>query len=1174
MRKLLLMLTILLIAQVTQAATADYYFVVNNDSQAGLLDHVIDSLNTFLDGSAAINDTAVRYGNLLKFVVLVGIAGVTIRLAVMHIGGNARYGFMQYIVYLLTIFFVLALAYGPRATVMVQTKYNTGYAVKTLPELAAWGFGAFFTIKKELDDLSQIAYDIPDPSDNVFMPGGPEGLGYVGGQSVLAGMYRNAQFSWYENGDALSSMWSRYVRDCFLLPASSSIGGETVLNNTLRSADLVTVLDPATTGYDGEFIQYDGQVDTCSNFWTNKLHPEILNFENNVSESRKYLNLGSAIGYFGALIDDTGAMSAAGDLKAAVTQTVLSNEFSTTYSAMGIAGEVMSSGAAQATADVQLNGISTGLYMAEQLPMVAFIVFLLMVAAFPFIIAFALLPGSLTTLVNYSRTLLWVSLWEPMGNILGTFFDYRFMEISKDLNFPTSGAGEMLIAPANLINVSSEAATMAGIAGFMFLAVQGLSWMLITGSGQMLGNLMSHFGSAFANRANADAQMQTRTEMAARNLLSQEMGEQISMREMYQYNAIQQAGNMAGATGGAMSSFGRNLLPAGRDMTHTSTAKTAFGHGQDVGMAHELGTGTTAANTGRRLATKSGGAMVEESHRYGSDVVASDSGHVEGAKKAGASMAVMESYGSDTTAAFDVAGKAASEAEGIVIGETSTVSNKNEALSRGTTTGTDKGMGNTARTDVLNQQGSEDRMTTLDHQAMKDIVAPSEMIKKAADKWDVSKQEASDRIVENVSTKDASGAVSDDASFKVQGGADGTLDNSRTLGEIQGETANSTNAEIKEANAQGVSTRQITDVQAEKSIGRDAETAHIKEENNRQAREAGQRLKMAQEKMDALAASKNELSSEQEVIGKEAEARKELTQHRDKLDKQISRLKEWQSKSSVPDQFDQKIADLQGERDNVQNKLTDMAKDNVNQHLNVSNTQKDINRSEGAEAELAAAKTVKNEADQKASALNNQGANMAQSDYETSSREQAKTMQLQNGGRDRYDSGTYEGVKSAIDVAGEITGKNMSAEDLVHKFEAMTPNAQEVFKQLGVENGTTLQKAIAVAAIGDALHERTSIGGKRWEVAYDTNGNVVFSDSSSATTTDGGYHNRMDLTGSATGLHTGVTTSVDELAMRKGFEQIVRTAEGMITKSASESGRLARQTSPKQSGGGEGRSDD
>ena len=699
--------------------------------------------------------------------------------------------------------------------------------------------------------LSQIAYDLPEPSDNVFV-GGPEGLGYVGGQTTLAGMYKNAQFSWYKNGETLSSMWSHYVRDCFLLPASSSVGGESTLNKVLRSEDLATDIAPTTTGYGPEFIQYDGHIKTCQEFWSNDLHNELLAFTGDINTSKKYLELGSALGYYGALIDNTTAMSSASELKGAVTQAVLSNEFSTTFKAMGIAGQVMADGAAQATADIQLNGISTGLYMAEQLPMVAFIVFLLMVAAFPFILAFALLPGSLSTLANYSKTLLWVSLWEPMGNILGVFQDYRFIELAKSLNFASSGSGEMIISPYNLINISSEAATMAGIAGFMFLAVQGLSWMLITGSGQMMGNLMSQFGGAFSHRANADAQLQTRSEMASNNMLSAEMGEQISMREMYQYNAMAQAGAMAGGSAGGMMAYGRDSLSAAKSMAHASSVKAAFGHGQDIGMTRELGTGATAAATGRRTAIQSTAATLERSQRLATDAQASEVGHVEGAVASANSMAVSQAYGGSSDAAFDTHSKITAENEGKSMGGVSNVGSAAEAMRRGQTLGVDEAMNASAKANVLNGQSAEDRMNTLDYQHKQNITVPSETIKKFADEQGISKQEALNKMVENSATMEAAKMLGSDASIQAQGGADKALDNAKTVAKYQSNQLNSTAKAIREANSNGIATSEITDMEASSKMGGIIELARLKQENNKEAQAATQRLEAAQQSVNGV----------------------------------------------------------------------------------------------------------------------------------------------------------------------------------------------------------------------------------------------------------------------------------------------------------------------------------
>lgn len=883
MKKIFILFSFLLVLTQGLYADPDYYFVTNTVTQADLLDKVIDSINVFIDDDAAVNDTSHRYYNMLSFVVMLGVAAALLQLLMSFLSGNSAGGFRSYVAYLLTVVFVMILAFGPKAEVMVQTEYGSGYSIKKLPEIVAFTFGAFFTIKRELDELSQIAFDLPDPTDNTFKTGGGDGLGFVGGEAALSNMWKNATFSRYENGDYLSSMWSRFVRDCYLLPAASTVGGEQMLANGLSSTQLANDIMPTTTGFSSELITFSGETKECGTFWTNDLQPELLSFENNVTNSEKYVNLGSALGYFGAMIDDESALSSAGALKAAVTQAVLSNEFSTTYSAMGIAGEVYADGAAQATADVQMNGLSTGLYMAEQLPIMAFLVFLIMVAAFPFVIAFALLPGSLGVLVNYLRTLLWVSLWEPMGNILSMFFDYRFAQIATENDAWSTGFGEMAIAPSSLMNVGSEAASIAGIAGFLFVAVQGLSWILVTGSGQMIGNLMSNFGSAFNNRANADAQIATRTEMAAASMTSAEMGEMISMREQYAYNAMANAGALAGVTAGAMSSFGRDGFETGMQATHNSTVSNAMTHGSATGMSKEIGTGGNASRVAEINSSRDAGSKVTSANTFGTSTNAASAGSIEGGQNASTSMATRDAYNGSVSDANDVAGKKASLQAGTDQGSTSVLSSNEEAVNTGNNLGLLTGTQNVNDSKVVEGMTSRDLNNAANMKATTNIKNPADALNKTAKALNQSPEDAISTISDNTTTREAGSNIGLNAEHKAQGTTDDVLNNSATLGDYAGSKKDADAQRITEANRNGSSSKEMARTESELTIGK---TDHL----TRKGKELTAEADAAQEKASLATSDAQHLLESKQNYEKNISDYKEHIQKLHDVGKEIEEL--------------------------------------------------------------------------------------------------------------------------------------------------------------------------------------------------------------------------------------------------------------------------------------------
>ncbi len=656
MKKIFLLLfSLSIFAYAAPTTTYDYYIVLGNIDHVKILDKVFDAIGFFFNRDSG--NVGTHYYNLLWMIALVGVLFATTRMAVSAMSGNATIGIKQYVIYLLSMVFVLTIIYGPRSTILIQTKDSSWYAEQEkIPQLFAFTISFFTKLRSELSELSEEAFNIPDPTDN-FETGGSNGLGYVGMETQLVEAALTANLNKPGVDSELQPMYSRFLRDCVILPYIS-IGNSTAVRNLQESKQITTDISPGVTKFSDEFIEWNGQTDRCSKFWDGT-YSSVGNPDGNLSTfppsfiplktkidafqrgigykedgvtidpdatnaGRNYAKLASSIAYAGALMNSASAISDAASIKAATTQAVLSNEFKSTFAAMGVAGQVMSDGAAQASADTQMSGFSTGLYMSKMLPMFSFLVFALMIASAPFMFAFALLPGSLNVMLNFLKTLMWVSLWDPMANILGLFMDFYFAQNLKSKGYDT--VTEVLsMTPDNLIDVSSEAAMIAGIAGGMYVAVQGLSWMLVTGSGQMLGNLMSGMASSFQNRANAEAQMATRGDMMEAQLMSKELGHAVSMREKYSYGAMTQASTNAGAMAGHMKAYGggdSDISTAAATMqlaTHTGATASAMSHGASIGQTKEIGSGaTSAAQLGYMQGSATGGGILGTAQGQGS----------------------------------------------------------------------------------------------------------------------------------------------------------------------------------------------------------------------------------------------------------------------------------------------------------------------------------------------------------------------------------------------------------------------------------------------------------------------------------------------------------------------------------------------------------------------------
>ena len=528
----------------------DYYIVLTNPDNVGIMEIMINSMASFFGNTGS---DPQRYYSFIILVITIGTVWATIQLMMASISGSAQQGFKHYFIYLVMLFAVAIIIYGPKSTVMIQDKAGTTHGVATeVPTFYAFTLSLFTTIRFELSDISSRAFNVPDPSDNWASSGGSGGLGYNGAQSNLSKIAMNATFNKQKTDPTLSSKYEAYLRDCIILPGKAK--GDGSLDKLKVEKDIFGQITPTVTGFGTELVTYQNKTGFCSDFWDNNssvvfgvgfvpLKNSIAAFQNDINRSSRLGRLGSSLAYIGALLDGGAGgttIANAAAVKSAVTQAVLSNEYRTVFAKMGVAGEVSAAGAAQTQADLQTAGIASGLFAVEQIPRAGFVLFALMVGAVPFLFAFALFPGAGGILINFLKTLLWISLWEPMASILGVFQDYHFAEKLKENGY-TAATTIIEMTPDNIIDLSSEAGALAGIAGTMFIAIQGLSWMLLTGSGQMVGNLLSATGQSFQRHSSADAQIDAGSDLKEAAMMSKNLGKQVSTREMYSFQATARA---------------------------------------------------------------------------------------------------------------------------------------------------------------------------------------------------------------------------------------------------------------------------------------------------------------------------------------------------------------------------------------------------------------------------------------------------------------------------------------------------------------------------------------------------------------------------------------------------------------------------------------------------------
>jgi uncharacterized protein YeaO (DUF488 family) len=107
--------------------------------------------------------------------------------------------------------------------------------------------------------------------------------------------------------------------------------------------------------------------------------------------------------------------------------------------------------------------------------------------------------GGLKVLAQYAKTLIWIELWTPTAAILHMFVSIQAEEKLKNMYNTNTG-----ITLMNSVDMLSETTTLASVGAMLYVSVPAITWLMITGSGQMLGNVMSGAASSFGSQLAKD----------------------------------------------------------------------------------------------------------------------------------------------------------------------------------------------------------------------------------------------------------------------------------------------------------------------------------------------------------------------------------------------------------------------------------------------------------------------------------------------------------------------------------------------------------------------------------------------------------------------------------------------------------------------------------------------
>ena len=362
----------------------------------------------------------------------------------------------------------------------------------------------------------------------------------------------------YDMGKAYKAMFS----DCVLIPFSArGTQGALAIAKLKASSNIHLYLDnkfdaagsEAATKIGGMIprnlsLTYQGMVYNCGDFYTDVIKPIYTAFS-----SESVCGYGDDIGR-GALSLIIGATTGAvSEFENVAVQAGLVSELEGSLSSLGVGVSGIGYASGKTRAEFIQSSLASGVYMAEMLPYLQMTIRAVLYGFFPFVFVMVLLPGGLKILGTFFQTIIWVELWSPTATIINMFM---MSHATNQFSSIYGGSGLTLLSSVDMLSTGS---TIAGIGGYLYLSVPALTWLIMKGSAQMLGNLTGAMSAGMARNITTSAINQDKALVAKTSEANARSGKDLSMAEMQHYEAIQ-GGRMEGAKLGVQMGAGMDTM--------------------------------------------------------------------------------------------------------------------------------------------------------------------------------------------------------------------------------------------------------------------------------------------------------------------------------------------------------------------------------------------------------------------------------------------------------------------------------------------------------------------------------------------------------------------------------------------------------------------------------------
>ncbi|AHJ11317.1 conjugal transfer protein TraG N-terminal domain-containing protein [Sulfurospirillum multivorans] len=519
-------------------ALADDYLVTVSSAEE------VDSMFSILNAVAMIFHSE-DYLSLLKLVALFGSVFVFINAITGKLGTEGLKSFSMYQIFVVG---VLSVVFSVSSTVYIKTDnyplyydnnttITTGTAVANIPTVLAYSYSFFNSFGNGLTNLFQTAMSYSG-SGNYSLASG----GYV---SSLRDSIDILNHKFNDSSHNFGNDVERFVADCILVPFSGKgdegqkrideLYSSTSIKSTLDSwySSSITVGNIPVNSYTASV---NGDVYECGALWTKLSSNDLTSYKDTMSKVFKNVDDRDV-----EVITKQTSLPKSNFEELAIQSGLINSFLSNSKLPTGIAYAERKTRAEY----IQTN-LASGYYMSKMLPILQVVLRGLLYALFPLIVVIGLING-ISIFKNYAKALVWIEMWGVCASILN-FFILKYAE--------NSFGGD--VTAYNSMQMLSDSAAMAGVAGYLYVSVPMISWGLMSGSFTMLSSIASNMTQSLSKNLSAMSISSDSKALQLKESVSQSTGKDLSYAEALHYQNIQ-AGTKEGIEIGTNLNQGANF---------------------------------------------------------------------------------------------------------------------------------------------------------------------------------------------------------------------------------------------------------------------------------------------------------------------------------------------------------------------------------------------------------------------------------------------------------------------------------------------------------------------------------------------------------------------------------------------------------------------------------------